>query len=538
MSELFGSGSDRARAVADVRPPEYQARMRRRAPLVAALAIAATGLLAGPAGAAVTQTKIALPADPTYITYPATGASGLAVTGTSNGKSDKIDLRCDGSIALVLKAGVIPNTSGVFSTTISAATMAKLGGQSCVLRAVPAGSAATTSPSFPGPRLLIGDVRTVLVKGGPSNGAVVDYRVRAPQLTGRGVYSSIGSCGVQGAATISTTYVVSADVFTCAARLANTIGASSAIQVDGANAFTSSGAATLFTGAVPSANLPGLAPLALAVSTDPATGNTTIRESEIIVKCAPDSATWPATATSCTSFAASGVRLDRTITQARDGRLASVIDSWSSTDGAPHKLSAVYENGSISGAAFQFPWLTQSWTLYNTAILVQASPTTPFSYLVKYASAGDNDPKHAQGSVITQVAPEAMAFRSGSSLWVKEVRAVPATGSLQLGFAYIWGTTTAEVQASTATVQPTLTLPCVVPRVLGQTIPQTKDSLRKAGCQIGAMTYQVSGKVKKNRVKAQGPKAGLTVPNATKVSVVLSSGPHVKAVAKKPAKKK
>jgi hypothetical protein len=404
-----------------------------------------------------------------------------------------------------------------------------------VLRAVPAGSKATADPAFAGTRLLIGDVRLVTVKGGPSDGAVVDYRVRAPQLAGRGVYSSVGSCGVQGSATTSATFETSADIFTCAARLANTIGARSALQVDGQNAFPSSGAATLFTGATPSANLPGLTPIALTVSTDPATGNTTIRESEVIVRCAPGGAVWPVTPATCTSFVASGLRLDRTITQGRDGRLASVIDSWSSTDGMPHKLDAVYENGSIGGAAFEFPWLTQSWTLYTPNILVPASPTTPFNYLVKYASAADNDPKHAQGGVITQVAPEAMAFRSSSSLWVKEVRSVPANGALQVGFAYVWATTTAELQASLAAVQPTLTLPCVVPRVLGMTVPQAKDALRKVGCQLGATSIQVSGKVKKYRVKAQGPKAGLTVPNATKVNVVISSGPHVKA---KPANRK
>ena len=118
----------------------YLRAMRTRPALVGLLAVAALSALAAPAIAAPTATKIALPADPSYITYPATGASGLAVTGTSNGKSDKIDLRCDGTIALVLKAGVIPNSSGVFSTTVAAATMAKLGGQSCVLRAVPTGS--------------------------------------------------------------------------------------------------------------------------------------------------------------------------------------------------------------------------------------------------------------------------------------------------------------------------------------------------------------------------------------------------------------
>jgi hypothetical protein len=499
------------------------------------LVLAALGALAAPAAAAPTQTKITLPADPTYITYPATGASGLAVTGTSNDKGSKLDLRCDGSVAMVLKANLIPNSSGVFTTTIAASTMARLGGQYCVLRAVPAGSKPTTDPNFAGPRLLIGDVRLVTVKGGPSNGAVVDYRVRAPQLAGRGAYSSIGDCGVQGSATTSATLTTSADVFTCAARLANTIGARSALQIDGANAYPSSGAATLFTGPVASANLPGLTPIALTVSTDPATGNTTVRESEVIVRCNPGATVWPVTPESCTSFVAAGLRLDRTITQGRDGRLASVIDTWSSTDGAAHKLDAVYENGSVNGAAFQFPWLTQSWTLYTSSILVPASPTTPFNYLVKYASAADNDPKHAQGGVITQLAPEAMAFRSGSSLWVKEVRSVPATGSLQVGFAYVWATTTAELQASLAAVQPTLTLPCVVPRVLGLTVPQAKDALRKVGCQIGASSVQVSGKVKKYRVKAQSPRAGLTVPNATKVNVVISSGPRAKA---KPVKKK
>jgi hypothetical protein len=364
----------------------------------------------------------------------------------------------------------------------------------------------------------------VTIKGGPSNGAVVDYRVRAPQLSGRGVYASVGSCGVEGSATFSATFVTSADIFACSARLANTIGAQSAIQVDGANSFTSAGAASLFTTPVASANLPGLTPLALAVSTDPATGNTTMRESEIIVKCAPDATTWPVNPATCTSFAASGIRLDRTITQARDGRLASVIDTWTSTDGQPHKLSATYENGAASGTAFQFPWLTKQWTLYDTNYLVPPSPLAPFSYLLKYASASDNDTKHAQGAAIVQLAPEAMAFRSSSSVWVKEVRTVPPTGGLTVGNAYVWGTSTAEVTASAAAVQATLTLPCVVPRTLGMTLPQARDSLRRAGCVFGSLVHEISGKVKKYHVKAQAPRAGLTVPNGTRVTITVSDG--------------
>ena len=51
------------------------------------------------------------------------------------------------------------------------------------------------------------------------------------------------------------------------------------------------------------------------------------------------------------------------------------------------------------------------------------------------------------------------------------------------------------------------------------TLPQARDSLRKAGCQIGSLVHEISGKVKKYHVKAQAPRAGLTVPNGTKVTV-------------------
>jgi beta-lactam-binding protein with PASTA domain len=102
-----------------------------------------------------------------------------------------------------------------------------------------------------------------------------------------------------------------------------------------------------------------------------------------------------------------------------------------------------------------------------------------------------------------------------------------------MGNAYVWGTSTAEVLASAAAVQATLTLPCVVPRTLGKTLPQARDSFRKAGCQIGSIVHEISGKVKKYHVKAQALKAGLTVPNGTKVTVTLSDGPRKPPVKKK-----
>jgi hypothetical protein len=492
--------------------------MRNRISIRALLAVGALGVFAGPALAAPTETRITSPVDPSYVTFPATGPTTLAVTGTSNGKTAKIDLRCDGTVGLVVKAGVAPNAAGAFGTTISAATMAKLVGQSCVLRAVPANHA-STSAHFAGVRLLVGDVRLVALK----SGAVIDYRVRAPQLTGRGAYSSAGTCGVQGSATFSAGFTTSADVFTCAARLANTIGARSAIQVDGVNAFTPFGAATLFPGA---SSLPGLIPLTVAVSTDPATGNVTIRESDAIVKCAPAPTAWPASAATCTSFVPAGVRLDRSITQGQNGRQAAVIDSWTSTDGKAHKLDATYENGSTDGAGFSFPWLGPQVAIYSPGYLVPPAPTSPFGYAVKYASAADNNTHHDQGAAIVQLAPVATAFKSSTSLWVQEVRTVPASGTpLTMGFAYVWGASSAEVSAAAAGVLPTLTLPCVVPRTLNQTVAQARDAFRRAGCQLGTIVHQPSSKFKKFHIKAQTSRTGATVPAGTKINITVAWGP-------------
>jgi hypothetical protein len=490
--------------------------MRNRIPRSVLLAIGALGVIAGPALAAPSETRITTPADPAFITYGSAGAGTLAIGGVSNGKTARVDIRCDGTISLLLRANVTPNPAGAFGTTIPAATMARLAGQFCILRAVPA-SHVSTSAHFAGPRLAVGDVRLITNRAG----AVIDYRVRAPQINGRGIYSSAGGCGLLGSATFSSSFATSDDVFSCAARLANTIGARSALQVDGVNSYPTTAAATLFPG---SASLAGLQPLTVAVSTDPATGNQTIRESQVIVKCAPDQAAWPVNPATCTSFTPAGVRLDRSITQNGNGRLASVIDSWTSTDGKAHRVNAVYENGSNGGAAFNFPWLSSVFTLYSTGYQVPPSPTSPFTYYVKYASASDGDPRHDLGAAIVQLAPQAMAFKSPTSLWVQEDRTVPASGVLTMGLAYAWGSTAGEILSSAATIQPTLTLPCVVPRALNMTLAQARDSFRKAGCQLGLVRKQPSLKFKKFTIKSQTSRSGATVLNGTKINVILSAG--------------
>jgi hypothetical protein len=490
--------------------------MRTRTPYLALAAIAALGAYAAPAIAAPTATKITSPADPAFITYSSNGASSLAVTGSSNGGRAKLDIRCDGTTSILLKPDVVPNGHGNFGTTIPASTMAKLAGQYCSLHAVPANST-SGSPGFAGVRLAVASLALGTVK----SGAIINYRVKAPQISGRGEYGSVGTCGIEGSATFSSRYTVSSDVFTCAARLSNDIGARSALQIDGQNAYTPAGAATLFPN---SSNLPGLQPLTVSVTGDPATGNVTIRESETLVKCAPDATTWPVNPATCTSFVPAAVRLDRTVVQSSNGRQASVIDAYTSLDGAAHKVSAIYENAATSGAAFQFPWLAPTYTLYSTNYLVPPSPVSPFTFFAKYASAADGDTHHDVGAAVVQLSPTAMAFKSPTSLWVQEDRSVPPSGPLTMGFAYAWGATGTEVASAAAAIQPALAVPCVVPRTLNMTVAQARDSFRRAGCQLGSVRKEPSSKFKKFRIKAQSSNQGAKVPSGTKINITLSWG--------------
>ena len=196
-----------------------------------------------------------------------------------------------------------------FGTTIPAATMAKLARP--VLR--PARRPGRITPrrarSSRAPRLLVGDLRLITNK----TGAVIDYRVRAPQINGRGIYSSAGSCGLLGSATFSS------ELHDLGRRLhlrrpprqhdRRALGAagrrrelltprrrqrrSSARRARPRRAAAADGRR----------------------EHRPGDGRPDDPRVQVIVKCAPDQATWPVNPATCTSFMPAGVKLDRSITQ-------------------------------------------------------------------------------------------------------------------------------------------------------------------------------------------------------------------------------
>jgi uncharacterized delta-60 repeat protein len=66
--------------------------------------------------------------------------------------------------------------------------------------------------------------------------------------------------------------------------------------------------------------------------------------------------------------------------------------------------------------------------------------------------------------------------------------------------------------------------PCKVPSVLGKTLAAARTSITRAECKVGKVTRKRSKRAKKGRVISQSPRAGASLPNGSKVNLVVSKG--------------
>jgi beta-lactam-binding protein with PASTA domain len=67
---------------------------------------------------------------------------------------------------------------------------------------------------------------------------------------------------------------------------------------------------------------------------------------------------------------------------------------------------------------------------------------------------------------------------------------------------------------------------CVVPRVVGLTLPKAKTRIRHHHCSVGRVTRKFSTLKKKGRVLTQVPKAGRRLPRGARVRLVVGKGPR------------
>jgi hypothetical protein len=414
--------------------------------LIAGLAGALALWIAPQASATITTTSITSPTDPTYSIYDGDAPNTIAVTGTTDSDaagSDLVDLQCfygSGPSNAALATNVPLAGDGSFS--VSAADLANVDDRVCRLRAVPAGTIPANLTPFAGPLLATGERSTHTLSGGPNDGTPYDYYIWGQQLTAAFDYVSIGDCGLYDGYLFDASLAQTAYTFYCNDGLdqQDTYGPSSPtrseLQVDGANAYTSATAQNINDQATP-----GFPALAHSYSLDPATGNLTIHESDPIVRC-PD-ATYPPDSTSCPSFDATGVRVDRTITQQSDGHLVFFSDRYVSTDGQQHSLDLLPQNdqyfgGPGSDVQYKFPG-ESSYSTHALGDVVSFPASVPAAVYVNVQGAADGDTSTGQGAIVFNRPASPATFNdvsSDSELHFHQTGVVTATCSPSFGFAY------------------------------------------------------------------------------------------------------
>jgi hypothetical protein len=468
--------------------------LRIAATVTALVALAATPAVAQAAvtGSDITSWTSANPTtsnDPYLISFdnnPTTlSVSGTAVsTGTGT-----VDIVCyfgsPGSVQdAVLESGVAV-TGGNF--TASNQHLQTIAGHACRLRAVPTGAEGTSDDSdFAGPDVAVSEAAlpvgtisgTGLNFGTPYNDYVNDVT-----FTGYAAWGSPGitpatnevGCGGPFAAPIDSDFDVGNFAIDCMGSLLSNdldaFGGRSEVQIDGHNAYDPGSAQALFAAAnghAASQNLPGFpTDLTDHVVWDPTTGLLSSQSGESWVECNGPNQQVQTFAT-CPSFVASGVRLERDITTSDGGRVVTMSDTWSSTDGKAHSLDLLYDdyNGVFGDATgdrgYEFPGQT-GFSQFVGGTDIPGPSSVPGSILVRTnVTAPDGSPNEAVGAITFGTAPSEFRFVSNNEFEEHNVIVVPAGGSSSLSYVYSVGYSVADVTQLALAAQDRFEPPSVV----------------------------------------------------------------------------
>lgn len=327
-----------------------------------------------------------------------------------------------------------------------------------------------TSSPYAGPTLAISDLQNTLVSSGPNAGKLIRYYLYDSQLRGAFDYDSLGGCTIDDSYTYDPVTFASATLDYCNAYFTAGNGQSGAgfvaptrseLQVDGADAYTAGNESAMFSGFNALAGFPSLT---YSYSIDPATGNLVLFETDQVVKCSPGG--YPATSGNCTSLVPTGVQVKMRITQGASGRVATVAQYFSSTDGRSHAVDLLEDNEFRhynDDDEWNFPWTGAGLQPYTVPGQVIPGPSAsgPGSFFVKgSASVPDGGESAAQGAVTFSNPPSSETVigtttNSSSYSWVDlhYARTVPASGSVVLGFTYSNAFLASEVAGYAAAAQ-------------------------------------------------------------------------------------
>jgi hypothetical protein len=444
-----------------------------------ALAAALLGAIGGPAGAAsaaVSASRITSPASPAYPLYDETLAAhqpAFTVSGTTTGTGN-VALRCYYGVGPNEYKSVVkevPVSAGAFAVTVDTEA---LNYAPCVLRAVPVSDTKAHPPGsaseeakdpYQGP--VIAGSRFEL----ESNEAVDDYyEFEARSMAGYFDIEAAGACGLVESALYATSSLVpSADLFGCDATFfeENEPSSGSAtrsdLRVDGVDAYMPTTARYLEEDLA--TKIAGAPAISVSETFDGTSGLVTIHEVDPLVRCSP-SASFPPTKTGCKEFVSAGVQLERTWQTSGADRVASMTDNWTSTDGAAHTLSALYEQwfaaNTEAGGAFELPG-TGGFAPTTKGELVAPPTGAGAIYYEEDAEAPTvGDGEHPLGAVVYDRPPsEPLSFHEGTDAGKKigtefnmpYAASIPASGAYTLRMGFVQAYTLAEVQSESEALE-------------------------------------------------------------------------------------
>ncbi len=432
-----------------------------------------------------TSSNVTSPADGTLMfqNYDTDTTSTITVAGTTNwtasDTSNMFDIGCyNGSVPLLMyqgpgNQGFELDPGGNFSVSMLKNIF---GGGSCHIVVVPHGTTPDPGTSYTGPRVGFGFVTT-----GPVNYWFGDATTQATASTASSQYCAGASKMVDGTSAMNTAPLTS---FTCEGSFltsssdtrvqpvagfpllsmgANVDLTRSEIEVDGQNAYGSTGAFFLFTN---SATLPGAPALSFNVdSFSTANGDAQTTESEPLVKCTPQDVFAP-TYANCTAFASTGVAFKRVTEYTNSGRVVTSTDTFTSTDGLAHALDLQYETELGDAAAgWQFPGQSgYSLTPGTRGPAATAAPETIYAIDDPTSSPSQANPV---GAATFAVPYNSVTF--DDTIWgplhpstlFDFQRMVPASGSTSITWSYATGTSLAEVQGYATAAQAAMAAPVV-----------------------------------------------------------------------------
>ncbi len=440
--------------------------------LLAALGALLLLAFATGASATVISSKVTSPVDGSYFLEDSTGsASEITISGTIKTNKaigeEEPEINCySGSestyVAEVEEEDIKKTGTNEYKFTVKEVPVEEFGEEPCILRVVPEGYAGNPLPAgavtpFEGSRVAYSEFG--LDPGvGPAH---YGFELQDRTLSSIFEIESAGQGGLsqtyEKAALLSSPALTpSAPIYASLGALWGNVGSRSAIQVDGHNAYDTAAAQEVKSSAAPSNAPPSVE---VTHTFNAATGLMTINETDPLVECTGKTVAFPDTKESCEEFVSAGIALKRSWTPTEGGRLITMTDSWSSTDGKAHTLSVLYAHelaaAAVAQGTYEFPGGAASFGTTKTG---ESIAVTAGEGAILYREDGEAAETiggpHPVAAIAFDTTPSGplevstgSAGASASEFQMPYDLEVPASGERSVTMAFAQGYTLAEVGA-------------------------------------------------------------------------------------------